>query len=186
MLKTLEAVKPQEEKKNPSRDIFNLSTLKGNKNGTGTVKARNSSLNKISYSKLAVLFFYYLTSEIQFFCIGLKKLWVNSIPHFLLPDTQTKLILEMQTSQNHRMVWVRKDLEEHHYLKRLLWKKRSLQAILTGFRSFTPIEAGLENSGVHSLEGRAAILVGIFSFLLWKFHGKIEAALHIKQSILKI
>lgn len=68
--------------------------------------------------------------------------------------------------QNQRMVWVRKDLEEHHYLRRLLCKRRSLQAILTGFHSFTPIETGLENTGVHSLEGLAAILVGIVSSLL--------------------
>lgn len=58
------------------------------------------------------------------------------------------------------MVWVRKDLEEHHHLRRLLCKRRYLQAILIQFHSFTPIGTGLENSGVHSLEGIAAILAG--------------------------
>lgn len=73
----------------------------------------------------------------------------------------------MQMSQNHRTLWVRKDLEEHHYLRRLhLCKRQSLQAILTGFHSFIAIETGLENSGVQPLEGTAAILVGIVSFLL--------------------
>lgn len=158
-------------KKISIRDIFNLNTLKQVETKVG----HETVLSTKFHSQSLLSYFLIISPQnYNFFCIGLKKLWVSSIPHFHLPDMQTKLILKMQMSQNHRTLWVRKDLEEHRYLRRLhLCKRRSLQAILTGFHSFIAIETGLENSGVQPLEGTAAILVGIVSFLLWKFQAKI-------------
>lgn len=71
------------------------------------------------------------------------------------------------------MVWVRKDFERASLSQETSPLQEEMSSGNSDRVSFTPIETGLENSGVQSLEGIAAILVGIVSFLLWKFENKI-------------